>query len=42
MDATRATVLLHANFAVTGTQEDFGGPGGRGGPQGSGDAIANS
>ncbi|MFE5837789.1 hypothetical protein [Arthrobacter sp. NPDC056493] len=41
-DGTRATVLLNANFAVTGTEEGFGGPGGRGGPQDSGDAAANS
>ncbi|WP_395400583.1 hypothetical protein ACHMXB_17975 [Arthrobacter sp. UC242_113] len=41
-DGTRATVLLDANFAVTGTEEGFGGPGGRGGQQGSGDATANS
>jgi uncharacterized membrane protein YkoI len=41
-DGTRATVLLDANFAVTGTEEGFGGPGGHGGPQGSDDATANS
>jgi uncharacterized membrane protein YkoI len=41
-DGTRATILLDANFAVTGTQEGFGGPGGRGGQQGSDDAAASS
>jgi Spy/CpxP family protein refolding chaperone len=41
-DGTRATVLLDANFAVTGTEEGIGGPGGRSGPRGSGDATANS
>jgi uncharacterized membrane protein YkoI len=29
-DGTRATVLLDANFAVTGTEDGFGGPGGQG------------
>ena len=38
-DGTRATVLLDANFAVTGTEEGIGG---RSGPRGSGDATANS
>ena len=38
-DGTRATVLLDANFKVTGTEE---GRGGAGGQQGYDDAAANS
>lgn len=43
-DGTRATVLLDANFKVTGTEEGRGGGdrGGMGGQQGYDDAAANS
>ena len=43
-DGTRATVLLDANFSVTGTQEGQGGPGGGhggGGDAGSDGSAAN-
>jgi hypothetical protein len=41
-DGTRATVLLDANFAVTATEDGFGGPGGHGGGQDSGGTATGS